>query len=223
MSTVFIIGAAGKIGRALGSQLASRGHRVLALHRDPAQATTLAKPGVTPVAGDLVQLDAESLAGLMRGSEVVVFTAGAGGKGGESATRAVDGEGLKTAVAAARLANVRRMLLVSAFPEAGRGKEVSDTFETYMAVKKAADVHLASSELDWVILRPGTLRDAPGQGTVSAGAAIAYGSINREDVAATLLALVERPTIRRVIIELTEGPTPISEALAPYAATDGTA
>ena len=220
MSTVFVIGAAGKVGRALSHQLATRGHRVTALHRDPRQADTLREPGVIPVHGDLVQLDPSALATLMDGSEVVVFTAGAGGKGGEATTRAVDGQGLRTAVEAARQAKVPRLLLVSAFPEAGRGAHVSDTFETYMAVKKAADVHLASSELDWVILRPGTLTDDPGQGRVTAGPAITYGSIGREDVAATLVALVERPTIQRVVIELTQGQTPISEALAAYESVD---
>ncbi|MGD5182245.1 NAD(P)H-binding protein, partial [Xanthomonas citri pv. citri] len=160
MSTVFIIGGAGNVGRALAAQLAGRGHRVRALHRSTEQAAMLQQVGAVPVAGDLVAMDAHVLAEQLDGSEVLVFTAGAGGKGGVEATRAVDGAGLEKAVAAARLAGVRRLLLVSAFPEAGRGTVVSDTFEVYMAVKKAADVHLAQSDLDWVILRPGTLTDA---------------------------------------------------------------
>lgn len=213
MSNVFIIGGAGKVGSALAAQLATRGHRVRALHRSADQAAMLQKLGAVPVAGDLVAMDAPALAEQLNGSEVLVFAAGAGGKGGVETTRAVDGEGLEKAVAAARLAGVRRLLLVSAFPEAGRGTVVSETFEVYMAVKKAADVHLAQSDLDWVIVRPGTLTDAPGTGRISAGPAIAYGDIARDDVAATLLALVERPSITRVIIEVTAGDTPIAEAL----------
>lgn len=213
MSHVFIIGGAGKVGRSLAAQLAGRGHRVRALHRHSEQAPVLQQAGAVPVQGDLVALDAGALAELISGSEVLVFTAGAGGKGGAETTRAVDGAGLEKAVAAARLAGVRRLLLVSAFPEAGRGQQVSDTFEIYMAVKKAADVHLANSDLDWVILRPGTLVDTPATGRITAGAAVTYGDIPREDVAATLLALIERPTINRVIIELTSGPTPIADAL----------
>ncbi|WMJ68251.1 NAD(P)H-binding protein [Stenotrophomonas sp. 24(2023)] len=214
MSHVFVIGAAGQIGHHLVAQLAARGHRVRALHRQPGQATALAATGATPVSGDLEQLDATGLAEALRGSEVLVFTAGAGGKGGAERTRAIDGRGLELAVAAARQAGVHRFLLVSAFPEAGRGKHLSDTFEVYMEVKKAADVCLAQSGLDWVILRPGTLVDTPGTGRVSAGPAIAYGQIPREDVATTLVALVERPQVRRVIIELTAGPHAIAEALA---------
>ncbi|AWH25431.1 NAD(P)-binding oxidoreductase [Stenotrophomonas sp. YAU14D1_LEIMI4_1] len=213
MSRIFVIGAAGKVGRLLVQQAAARGHRVVAMHRSAEQTPELSALGAQPVQGDLLQLQADALATLMQGSDVVVFTAGAGGKGGTAMTDAIDGRGLELAVAAATLAQVPRFLLVSAFPEAGRGKHLSDTFENYMAVKKAADVYLASSSLDWVILRPGTLTDGPGRGRVRAGLAIPYGEVSRADVAAALLALVEQPQVSRRIIELTEGYTPVFEAV----------
>lgn len=213
MSRIFVIGAAGKVGRALVRQAAARGHRVSAMHRSAEQGADLSALDAQPVQGDLLQLQPDALGTLMQDHDVVVFTAGAGGKGGTAMTDAIDGRGLKLAVAAAIQAQVPRFLLVSAFPEAGRGKHLSDTFENYMAVKKAADVHLASSSLDWVILRPGTLTDAAGTGRVHAGLAIAYGDIPRADVAAALLALVEQPQVRRRIIELTGGRTPVFEAL----------
>ncbi len=213
MSQVFIVGAAGKVGRSLAQQASARGHRVLALHRAQEQAAELTALGARPVQGDLLQLDVAALAALMKGCDVVVFSAGAAGKGGASMTDAIDGRGLELAVAAAQAAAVPRFLLVSAFPEAGRGKHLSGTFENYMVVKKRADVHLAESPLDWVILRPGTLSDEPGTGRVRAGLAIPYGNIARADVAATLLALIEHPQLRRCIIELTEGDTPVFDAL----------
>jgi len=213
MARIFIIGGAGKIGRRLAEQAAAGGHQALALYRASSQGEELRDLGAEPVQGDLLQLQAGELAALMRGSDVVVFSAGAGGKGGTAMTDAIDGKGLELAVAAATAAQVPRFLLVSAFPEAGRGKHLSDTFENYMAVKKRADVHLAESPLDWVILRPGTLTDEAGTGRVRAGLAIPYGNIARADVAATLLALVEHPQLRRCIIELTEGQTPVVEAL----------
>lgn len=213
MSTVFIVGAAGKVGRHLVKQLADKQHRVLALHRRAEQAAELDALGATPVTGDLTATDVGTLAGQMRGSDVVVFTAGAGGAGVE-VTNAIDGRGLELAVDAARQAGVRRFLLVSAFPEAGRNKGMGEGFENYMTVKKRADVYLAATDLDWVILRPGTLSDAPGTGRVTAGPAIAYGDIPRADVAATLVALVEHPEVRRTIIELTEGDQPVDEAVA---------
>ena len=90
----------------------------------------------------------------------------------------------------------------------------SEGFENYMRVKRLADVRLVESQLDWVILRPGTLTNVAGRGTVRADFAIPYGSVPREDVAATLVALVETPQISRKIIELTEGDESISDAMS---------
>lgn len=210
---IFIIGAAGQIGRRLSRLLAERGHAARALHRKPEQAAALLALGATPVAGDLTGLSGEDLAGLMEDAEAIVFTAGAGGAGRER-TDAIDGRGLETAVAAARTAGIGRFVLVSAFPEALRDRAPSEGFEHYIRVKKLADAHLAASGLDYVILRPGTLTDDPGTGRVRANLALPYGRIPRDDVALTLAAILERPDLRRLIIELTAGDTPVDDALA---------
>ncbi|WP_280413729.1 NAD(P)-binding oxidoreductase [Nocardia carnea] len=133
--------------------------------------------------------------------------------GGVHATTAIDGKGLTTAIEAARLAGTRRLVLVSVFPEAWRGREVSDTFEHYIAVKKKADADLAATDLDWVILRPAALTDKPGTGRISLASALIHTQITRDDVAATLAALVHAPQIRHKILELTEGSTPIADAV----------
>ncbi|MBH0111823.1 SDR family oxidoreductase [Novosphingobium sp. YJ-S2-02] len=209
---VFIVGAAGKIGSRLVPLLAGAGHLPLALHRKPEQAEALTAAGATSVEGDITALDTDGLAALMQGADAVVFSAGAGGAGYEL-TNAVDGEGLIKSVAAARKAGIARFVLVSAFPEAGRDAEPKAGFENYMRVKKMTDAHLAQSDLDWVILRPGTLSDGAGSGKVSIGLALTYGSVARDDVAATLAGILERPALSRVILELTEGDTPLAEAL----------
>lgn len=212
MATCFIIGAAGKVGRQLTRQLSSRHHAVTALHRKPEQAESLQAAGAKPVEGDIQQLDVAALATLMTGHDVAVFTAGAGGAG-IALTNAIDGEGLKRAVAAATQAGVSRFVLVSAFPDAGRGKTPSEGFENYMRVKRLADAELVASRLEWVILRPGTLTDDAGTGRVHADLAIPYGEIPREDVAATLVGIIENPAIKYQIIELTKGDEQIDAAL----------
>ncbi len=213
MKNVFIVGGSGKIARHLAQQLSARGYTPLSLHRNPEQAEELKALGSTPVSGDLLELNVTELAQLMVSSDVVVFSAGAGGKGGPEMANAIDGRGLELTVAAAQKAGIQRFLLVSAFPEASRGKQISETFENYMAVKKRADVHLAESDLDWVILRPGTLLDAPGNGKVRAGLAIPYGDVARDDVATALVEIIEHPEVSRVIIELTQGDTPVDQAI----------
>ncbi|WP_428944568.1 SDR family oxidoreductase [Pantoea sp. FN060301] len=220
MSRVFLIGATGGVGRQLRKRLVNAGHHVTGLHRQDLQADELVADGVTPVNGDLLNTSSERLAETMRGCDIVVFSAGAGGAGVDL-TEGIDGRGARFATEAAMLAGISRFLLVSAFPEAGRGKTVSPTFEHYMQVKKQADVMLAATPLEWVILRPGTLVNEPGNGKVRMGLAIPYGTVPREDVAAVLHSLIEQPQVKRVIIELTSGEQAIGDAVGSMAAFSG--
>lgn len=210
---VFIIGATGKTGLRLCAQLMSFGHQVFGLHRRPSDAYTLSSLGVTPVLGDLLSLSVSELTAHLEGMDAVVFTAGAKA-GGMEFTELIDGEGVVNAATAAVDADVQRFILVSAFPDAWRDKRMPPDFEHYMQVKRQADVHLASTDLNWVILRPGTLVNTPGLRRVRAGLAIPYGQISRDDVAATICGLLESDSLSQIIIELTEGDTPVSEAIS---------
>ncbi|WP_172330466.1 NAD(P)H-binding protein [Mangrovicoccus sp. HB161399] len=213
MSRIFVIGATGGVGRRLCPLLVAGGHQVSGLHRDPGQAAALRAAGVAPVAGDLTEMTADAMAAAMAGHDVAVFSAGAAGSGPER-TRTIDGDGPLKLIEAARRNGPRRIYLVSAFPEAGRGKEPKEGFELYMRTKKAADAALAASGLDWVILRPGTLLHEEGDGRVSLGAALPYGPAARGNVAQVLAALVGAPQIRREILELTDGDVPADQAVA---------
>jgi len=64
-----------------------------------------------------------------------------------------------------------------------------------------------------VILRPSLLVDDPALGTISLGPAEAHGEIARADVAETLTELLLEPRIRRQILELNTGTTPVREAV----------
>ncbi|HEX8973665.1 NAD(P)H-binding protein [Oryzihumus sp.] len=211
---VVIVGGHGKVGLRLGRLLAERGDDAVGLVRAQDQTADLKGAGVEPVLLDLVAASVDELAAAFEGADAVVFSAGAGGKGGQQATNAIDGEGAVKAVAAAERAGVRRFLLVSVFMDAGRGRDLPDTFENYVRVKRASDVHLAASALAWTILRPGTLTDEPGTGRINLGPAIAYGAVSRDDVAATLAALLASPGTSGRVLELTEGEVPVAEAVA---------
>lgn len=208
MAKVFIVGGAGKIAVRLSKILAERGHAPVALHRKPEQASTITAQGAAPVLGDLTELTVNDLAEKMACSDVVVFSAGAGGAGME-VTNAIDGKGLELAVDAAQKAGVKRFFLVSVFPDALRDGKRKEGFENYMRVKKQSDIYLAASPLFWVIVRPGTLTEGAGTGLVRVGAAIPYGDVPRDDVAAFLAELVDHPATNKVILELTAGDTPI--------------
>jgi len=141
-----------------------------------------------------------------------VFAAGSNG-GAREVTNAIDGVGILTTIEAARRVGVSRFLSVSVLPEAAREEHLGEDEEHYFAVKKAADIAVVRSGLDWVILRPSRLTDASGVGTVSLSPAEAHGEISREDVAATVAELLHEPRISRQILELDRGNTPIPDAV----------
>jgi nucleoside-diphosphate-sugar epimerase len=214
---VFQIGAAGGVGRRLTQLLTPRGDFVTGMHRGPAQGETVRAAGGTPVVGDLIADSVEDLAGKMRGHDAVVFSAGAHGTG-QDKTTLIDGRGLQKAADAAALAGAARFVLVSVFPDALRDGTRSEGFEHYIKVKKTADVYLTRTDLDWLIVRPGTLLDTPGTGRVTAGPAVEYGDVHRDDVAAFLDAALHAPALSRMIVELTSGDTPVADAVTRLAA-----
>jgi uncharacterized protein YbjT (DUF2867 family) len=153
------------------------------------------------------------LAAALRGSDAIVFTAGAGGRDGPEATTQVDGKGPVKLATAAKIAGVRRFILVSVFPEAWRERDMPKDFEHYMVEKKYAEAKLVLTDLDWVIVRPSTLTNDPGQGRVDLGLAKIHTEIARDDVATAVVEVLQEPDINRVILEVTGGTTPVHEAV----------
>ena len=209
---VAIIGANGKVGSKLGRILAERGDEPVGFIRNAEQAEQLEAQGIRTVLADLIGTDTAEFAQLLKTCDAVVFTAGAGGAG-EELTTAIDGQGLVKIAKASELAGVRRFLLVSAFPDAGRGKDTPASFEHYMKIKRQSEVDLVKTALDWTILRPGTLTDQAGTGKVNLGYTLMYDTISREDVAGTLAELLNYPETAGQILEVVKGEEPIETAV----------
>jgi len=212
MSNIFIIGATGGVGSRLIPILVEEGHKVAGLHRKSEQADALRGAGIKPYLGDIVEMSTNDLTNATQGSDVIVFSAGAAGSGLDR-TSAIDGEGVTKTIDAARTNNISRIYLVSAFMDALRDQPRTEGFEHYMKVKRQADNALVASGLDWVILRPGTLASEDGNGLVNANLAVPYGTVARGNVAKMLAALIDTPEIHREIIELTDGNTPVRDAI----------
>lgn len=210
---ILVIGGAGGVGRRLTTLLRARGDEVSGVHRRAEQTQVVEQAGGISVVFDLIEGSTEELAALLEGHDAVVFSAGAHGTGRDQTTL-IDGRGLEKAVDAARQSGVGRFVLVSVFPDAGRATETNEGFEHYMRVKKAADVCLTATDLDWLVVRPGTLTDGPGTGNVRAGWAIPYGDVRRDDVAAFLAAALHEPRLHHVVVELTDGETLVDEAVS---------
>lgn len=209
---VAIIGANGNIGGRLGEILADRGHEPMGFIRKEEQSGALESLGMKTQIADLVSTETSDYASMLEGMDALVFTAGAGGAGVEM-TQAIDGEGVEKMIEAAKSAGVNRFLLVSAFPDAWRDKDMPDGFEFYMKMKRQADVALADSSLNWTILRPGTLTDEKGGGNVKLGPVIPYGDVSRDHVAQVLAELLNNEETGRLVLELTDGDTSVKEAV----------
>jgi uncharacterized protein YbjT (DUF2867 family) len=212
MADLFLIGITGGVGRLLARRLRARGDTVRGLVRRDDQRAELATQDMDARVGDLSTMTVDELAAAFRGADAIVFSAGSNG-GSREVTKAVDGDGVVKAIAAARLAGVERFALVSVLPESWRERDLGEEVEYYFAVKKEADIALSRSGLNWLILRPSLLVDGPGTGAVSLGPAEFHGRISRDDVAATLAELLHEPRIGRQILELDEGSTPIEDAV----------
>ena len=191
--------------------LTARGHRARGLVRKPEQAESLEVVGAVPMIGDL---EAEpSLESYVKGADAVVFAAGAGPGSGPERKRTVDlGGAVKLTDAAAAL-GVRRYLMVSSVG-ADRPESAPSAMRPYLEAKAEADRYLMASGLDYTIVRPGSLTDDPGTGTVRLTTELGgHGRVPRDDVAAVLAALLEAPGTAGVVAELFTGDVPIPEAI----------
>ncbi|WOI11696.1 SDR family oxidoreductase [Thalassospira lucentensis] len=210
---IFIIGVAGGVGLRIAEQLVKSGDAPLGLVRKPEQAEALAANDIQTTMGDLVAMSVNELAEKMLGFDAVIFSAGAGGKGGPEARTQVDGSGPGKVATAAKQAGIRRFILVSVFPEAWRERHMNESFEHYMVEKKRAETELVLTDLDWLIVRPSALTNEPGTGRVDLGLAKIHTQIARDDLATTITALLRTPDLNREIIEVTGGNVAIEAAI----------
>jgi nucleoside-diphosphate-sugar epimerase len=209
---VVIAGGHGRIGMRLGRLLAERGDRARGLIRKPEHRDDLEAAGIEPVVCDLEAGDCD-VAAAIDGADAIVFAAGAGPGSGADRKWTVDYAGAVKLIVAARARGVARYAMLSSMG-AGSPPSDDDVFSVYLRAKAKADQELQASGLDWTIARPGRLTDDPGSGRVRAAAKVERGEIPRDDVAATLLALLDEPGTIGVVFELVAGETPIREAVA---------
>ncbi|KKK32935.1 hypothetical protein WN59_12885 [Salinicoccus sediminis] len=205
-----MIGANGSIGQRLGKILTDCGEEVLGFICKKGQAEKLESLGVASKLADIIDTPVEECISAFDGLNAIVFSAGGAGV---EYTEKIDGDGVSKMIEAAKGAGVERFILVSAFPDAWRDKDMPDSFEFYMKMKRKADVALVNSGLDWTIVRPGTLTDEAGTGQVTIGPAIEYGDVSRENVAAVIAELLGQDEILQLIIELTDGNIPVKNAV----------
>ncbi|CAD6564747.1 MAG: hypothetical protein ASARMPREDX12_004422 [Alectoria sarmentosa] len=239
---VLLLGGHGKVSQLLTPLILSRSWQLTSVIRDPAQNSTITslgenQPGkldvlVSSVEDVRTQAQAQSIID-STSPRYIVWSAGAGGKGGPERTLAVDRDACIAFIgAAAATPTVSKFLLISyigsrrskapwwsdadwtATQEANNG-----VLKNYFPAKLAADECLTSlarqrqSGFAGISLRPGNLTEDEGTGTVSLGKTAAKGAVRRGDVARVAMALLENERVGTCWLDLLEGKEEVENAV----------
>ena len=206
---ISIVGAHGNISMLLIPKLIKKGHQVRGIIRKESQKEDLKKLGAEPVVADLELQD--DISDAVGDVDAVLFAAGAGPGSGAYRKWTVDRDGAIKLINACKKNGINRYLIISAMGlDQPRG---NDVFRTYLKAKAEADEAVKKSGLDYTIVKPGRLTDEPGTGNVSVGPDLDRGEVPREDVAAVLAELFERPETAGLEFDLVSGDTPVKEAV----------
>jgi uncharacterized protein YbjT (DUF2867 family) len=207
---VVIAGGHGKIALELERLVFARGDSTTALVRNPDHFSDVWTAGAVPVQCDLEAADVAAVAEYLTGADAAVFAAGAGPGSGPERKDTVDRAAAALFAAAAEHAGVRRFVQISSMGvDKADDPSVSPEFAVYLKAKGAAEEDLRARDLDWTILRPGALTDDPPTGRVELAEAVGRGSIPRADVAAVVLALLDKPETIGKTLEVISGDAPI--------------
>jgi len=212
---VVIAGGHGRIALLLERLLAERGDQAVGLVRNPAHVGDVQKAGAEAVVCDLEAASAEDVVVLLAGADAVVFAAGAGPGSGAPRKDSVDRGASVLMADAAERAGVRRFVQISSM---GTGQPprpgTDEVWAAYITAKTAAEDDLRARDLDWTILRPGRLIDAPPTGRIRlAPPPVPRDTVPRADAAAVVVALLDNPGTRHQTLELVGGDSPVAAAV----------
>lgn len=208
---IFVIGAHGQIGKKIVSKLVAQGDQVYAGIRQPEQAEAFEDAGAQPVQFNLMA-QPEDLALAFNGMDAIVFAAGSGGQTGYDMTLMIDLDGAVKSMVAAKIAGVKRYVIISAefTPDRSRWPRA---LQPYYVAKYYADEWLKNrTQMDYTILQPGTLINDAGTGKVTVNPDVG-GEITRDDVATFTVQTLHTPATVGKTIALINGDTPISKAV----------
>ena len=205
MENILVAGANGTTGKQVVNLLkASQYFTPVAMVRKEEQQKQFEDDGVKTVLADLT----EDLTHAVKGVDKVIFAAGSGGKN----VVEVDQEGAKRLMAVSKMADVNRFVMLSSM--GADQPEASEELQDYLKAKHNADEHLKNSGLKYTIVRPGSLNNKKGQGTIELKEKMnKRGEISRADVAQTLVKSLHDDAPFNTTFEILEGDTIIGEAL----------
>ncbi|WP_186579438.1 SDR family oxidoreductase [Aquibacillus kalidii] len=210
---ILVVGANGQIGKHLITFIQDYNHEAKAMIRNEEQAPFFKDLGAETVVADL-EGEFEDIAKAAEGVDAIVFTAGSGGHTGKDKTIMVDLDGAVKTIEAAKVAGVKRFIMISSFDTTREAIQAAPAgFAPYVAAKHYADEWLKGTDLDYTIIHPGALVNEEGTGKINAAVKVERGEVPREDIASVILGSLENESTIGKEFQVVAGDTPIAESL----------
>ncbi|WP_336093851.1 SDR family oxidoreductase [Leeuwenhoekiella sp. CH_XMU1409-2] len=208
---VLVAGANGTTGKLIVSYLReSQYYNPVAMVRKQEQQKQFKIQEVDTVLGDLEK----DLSRAVKGIDKVIFAAGSGGHTGPDKTIDVDQEGAKNLIDESKKANVKKFVMLSAIN--ADNPESSDSLKHYLEAKRNADNFLKNSGLNYTIVRPGALTNEAGTRKIEAALDVERGEVTRDDVAYTLVHVLNDDVAQNATFEMIEGDQRIEDAIKEF-------
>jgi uncharacterized protein YbjT (DUF2867 family) len=212
---ILVLGSTGGCGRAIVSRALAEGHDVTAFERNPGRIETA--PGLTVVAGDATR--AEDVARAVPGHDAVVISLGERPKpfdwlpGRRRAARpGVCETGTRHVLAALPAETPPRIAIVSAYGVGDTRQTAPWPIRLYLRVflkalmedKERQEALLKATALDFVIVQPVALTDAPATGDwlASEQGHIRRQQVSRSDLARFVVSELGQPRHHRETVAL---------------------
>jgi len=211
---VLVIGANGKVARYFADFAKDDSSlEEIAMIRHAEQKPFFEERGIETVLLDLAKNSVEELAAAMKDVDAVVFSAGAGGSGYDQ-TVLVDLDGAIKTMEASEQAGVKRFVMVSTFRTGREEMAKEHDLQIYTIAKNYADEWLKNrTDLDWTIVHPGILVNTPGTNQVKVGMGQEINEIPRQDVAQTLVSVLQNDNTIKQEFEVLSGDTDVDDAV----------
>ena len=206
MENILVAGANGTTGKKIVNLLKeSQYFKPIAMVRKEEQIPYFKAKNVDTVLADLTE-NVESA--FSKPVDKVIFAAGSKGKNLIN----VDQEGAKKLVDASINNKVKKFVMLSSI--GAENPDTANQLKDYLQAKHNADEYLKSTDLNYSIVRPGTLTNEPAENKIELKQHLEnHGEISRNDVAQTLVRVLNDDTANRETFEIIKGETLIGEAL----------
>lgn len=218
---ILILGSNGGVGSKVTEILKEKGADFTASVRNEKKLEELKNKDIDVKLIDVVNDSIEEMAEIFKGYDKILFSIGAGGKGGAENTVRVDLDGAIKTMDAAKIAGIDQYYMVSTWDSSRESVDnPDDPIKIYTICKHYADIYLKNnSGLTYTIVHPSSLNDEEGKGKIevtnthSTDVAVKQ-SISRDDVAQVVARLLLSDGYKNQEIQIAAGDTDIDTALS---------